>query len=92
MPRFYSEPIEVVFRTHPGPPTAFIWRGEEHRIAAVEAMWQDHGVGTVNPKYASWRLRRHRNYYRVRTDDGRTFEFYLDRSGGRRRWVLYREL
>ncbi|NLG80718.1 MAG: hypothetical protein GX492_13000 [Firmicutes bacterium] len=92
MPRFYSEPIDVIFHSRPGPPAAFVWRGQEHRIASVEAAWQDHGIGTVSPKHANWRLRRHRNYYRVRTDDGRVFEFYLDRGGGRRRWVLYREL
>lgn len=92
MPCFYSEPIDVIFESRPGPPQAFIWRGEKHVIASVEAEWQDHGIGTVNPRHGNWRLRRHRNYYRVRTVEGRVFEFYLDRGGSRHRWILYREL
>ncbi len=92
MPRFYSEPVEVVFASRPGPPSAFVWRGKEHRIASVEAAWHDHGVGALDPRHGNWRVRRHRNYYRVRTDEGRTYELYLDRAGGRRVWILYREL
>jgi len=42
-------------------------------------------------KRAWWR-RRHRDYYLVRIEDGRTFELYFHRGPGRRYWVLYREL
>ncbi len=92
VPRFYSEPIDVVFTSRPRQPASFVWRGREYKVAAVEAAWQDHGCGTLSPRHANWRLRRHRNYYRVRTDDGRLYDLYLDRSGGKRTWMLYREL
>ena len=40
----------------------------------------------------TWYRRRHRNCYRVRTEEGSIYEPYLDRSGSRRDWVLAREL
>ena len=47
------------------------------------------GAGEVT---RTWYNRRHRNYYRVEADDGEVYEFYLDRSGKRREWVLARSL
>ncbi len=84
---FIHEEIEVEFARRPGPPVSFAWRGERHEIAEVLRSWPDYGFGPL--KYASrWWQRRHRNYFRARTGDGRLVEFYLDRGSGR--WVLYR--
>jgi len=84
---FLHEPIEVEFAKKPGPPTAFVWRGERHEVAEVLRGWADHGFGPM--KYpGKWWQRRHRNCYRVRTTHGIVVEFYLDR--GRSAWVLTR--
>jgi hypothetical protein len=85
---FIDETIEVSFARKPGPPTSFLWRGEEIAVAEVLRGWADHSFGQF--KYpARWWQRRHRNYYRVRTEQGEIVEFYLDR--GKREWVLYRK-
>lgn len=84
-PRFISEEVEVRSQEQPGPPAAFIWRGQEYKIAEVLSSRRE-----LDFKRAWWR-RRHRDYYLVRTDDGRTFELYFHRGPGRRHWVLYRE-
>ena len=39
-----------------------------------------------------WWRRRHRDYYRVKTDTGQVFEMYFHRGPGKCYWVLYREL
>ena len=39
-----------------------------------------------------WWRRRHRDYYRVKTDTGQVFEIYFNRGPGKRYWVLYKEL
>jgi len=84
---FIDEPIEVKFAKKPGLPTALLWRGEEIAIAEVLRAWVDHSFGPFRYS-ARWWQRRHRNYYRVRTEPGEIVEFYLDR--GARQWVLYR--
>ena len=81
-----SEEIEVRFEHKPGPPTSFLWRGLEHRIAEVE--W----VRRFIDRRAAWWQRRHRDYYRVRTSDGHRYELYHHRGPIRKRWVLYKRL
>jgi hypothetical protein len=72
-------------------PVAFTWRGKRYEVRRVINMWVDasFGAGEVT---RTWYNRRHRNYYRVEADDGQIYEFYLDRSGKRREWVLARRL
>ncbi len=84
--RFIDEEIEVRFAVKPGPPTSFVWRGKEYRIEEIVS-WQRR-----LDFRRRWWLRRHRDYYVVRTDTGQVFEIYLHRAPGRRYWVLYREL
>ena len=86
MPKFVDEEIEVHFAEKPGPPTSFVWRGEEHRIAEI---LEEH---TVIDKQAAWWKRRHRTHYTVKTDAGETFRLYFHRGYGRRYWVLYEAL
>ncbi|MGQ9476957.1 MAG: DUF6504 family protein [Candidatus Bipolaricaulia bacterium] len=85
-PRFIAEEVEVRFRERPGPPCAFIWRGEEYKITGVLSTRQE-----LDFKRAWWQ-RRHRDYYLVKTEEGRTFELYFHRGPGRKYWVLYREV
>ncbi|MCR4403715.1 MAG: DUF6504 family protein [Candidatus Acetothermia bacterium] len=85
-PRFIAEEVEVRFAERPGLPSAFTLQGKEHRIVEILSARQ-----ALDFKRSWWR-RRHRDYYLVRTDQGRTFELYFHRGPGRRYWVLYREL
>lgn len=89
---FIDQKIEVEFREKPGNPVSFTWKGQRLEISEVLAVWQDYGVGSTPPRLANWRLRRHRNYYRVLIADGRCFEFYLDRGAKNPVWILYREV
>lgn len=86
---FVHEQIAVEFARKPGPPVAFVWRGERVPVAEVLRAWADHSFGPLRGPHRWWQ-RRHRNYYRVRTEAGDLVEFYLDRGSGR--WILYRRL
>ena len=94
--QLYSEKIIVTCESEsenePLRPVAFKWRNEEFRIEKILRSWQDWGFPAGAPRKKNWRLRRHRNYFRLRTDDGRIFEIYMDRKAPRPAWVLYREL
>lgn len=92
MGQFISEVVEVKIGSKDKRPLLFNWQGKEYKILEVVSVWRDWGFGRGSPRKRSWRLRRHRNYYRVITDAGKTFELYLDRGGNARKWVLYREL
>jgi hypothetical protein len=90
---FVSEQIEVKTEGEVFKPVGFTWRGREFTIGDLERTWQDWGYAAGAPVRTNWRLRRHRNYYRVRTTDGRTFEIYLDRKDQTtKKWYLYREI
>jgi hypothetical protein len=69
-------------------PLSFRWKGETYEIQEIEHSWQDYGQPSTGPRKTNWRTRRHRNYYRVKADDGNVYEIYLDRSGNRRQWYL----
>jgi len=83
MSDFIDEEIEVRFAHKPGPPTSFVWRGEEYQVAEVLGMQR-----TLDFQ-RTWFKRRHRDRYVVRTTTGETFEIYFQRGPGRRYWVLY---
>jgi hypothetical protein len=111
--RFVSEPITVAFderpllEKKPGCPDRFTWNDQTYRIVAKLAEWHDYRrrgrmAQNMRPerlaratRTGSWGVGR--DYYRVRTEEGRVFELYYDRSpqdADRRKgnWVLYREL
>ena len=88
----YSEVIEVESEGEPRRPVRFTWRGETFVIERILLTWPDYRFPSGAPRKKTWRLRRHRNYFAVRTDTGRTFEIYLDRKGPSPTWVLYREI
>lgn len=83
--RFIGEEVEVRFLEKSGPPSSFVWRGKEYRICEILEYQR-----TLDFQ-RHWRLRRHRDHYLVRTEEGSTFELYFHRGPGRRYWVLTRE-
>ena len=95
----------------PGPPDRFAWEGRAYRVVAVLQEWHDYQPrgkslafyvkeqGSYRAKAArrrgSWGVGR--DYYRVRTDTGETFDLYYDRDPhgpGRRKgsWFLFRQV
>lgn len=84
--RFIDSEVEVRFAQKPGPPTSFLWEGKEYQIVEILEFRR-----SLDFKSAWWR-RRHRDWYKVRTADGRVFELYFHRGPGRPYWVLLREL
>ena len=92
--KLISERIEVETAAPEGgvrQPVAFTWRGKRYEVRRVMSAWVDTGFG-VGEVTRTWYNRRHRNYFRVEAEDGQVYEFYLDRSGRRREWVLARRL
>jgi hypothetical protein len=111
--RFIGEAVDVAFdgepalTKKPGCPDRFIWRGEIHHVVEVLKEWHDFGrrgrmARNMRPthlataeRHGSWGVGR--DYYRVRTGEGRIFDLYYDRApkaAGDRSgaWFLYREL
>ena len=110
---FISEAIDTMFNQppalekKPGCPDQFTWRGTTYRIVEMLREWHDYErrdrmAHNMRPEHAATASRRGswgvgRDYYRVRTDEGRIFELYYDRAPGRTGsrkggWFLYREL
>jgi hypothetical protein len=102
--RFIGEAIAPLFDQppqllkKPGCPSGFIWRGQTFHVAELLLEWSDFARrGTMQhnmtPAHAaaaatkgSWGVGRY--HFRVRTDAGRVFEIYYDRTprpGGRTR-------
>jgi hypothetical protein len=94
MSQFLSEKIEVVFDKKRGVPLSFVWNKKEYIIIEQIAVWQDWGFPKGSPKAKTWRLRHHRNYYRVQTEEDEVFEIYLDRKTKNEEgeWYLYQKL
>ena len=95
---FIGRAIEVTTAGEVRVPASFRLGDREYEVAEILETWQDHGFGMASPLKKSWRLRHHRNYFRVRTTEGDVFEIYLDRTrvglrhGAPRRWFLYQRL
>jgi hypothetical protein len=91
--RFIDDRIEVELEGTIRQPRAIVWRGARIKVADILHVWSDWGF-SVAATQRNWRTRRHRNYYRIRTEDGRLFEIYLDRGTkpGREAWFLFQEL
>lgn len=87
---FIGRPVTVEWVQEPGwmRPVTFTWADRTFRVRAVVARWDDYGFGLAPPARKKWYQRRHRTCYEVETEGGERFRLYLDRAGGRRRWVL----
>jgi hypothetical protein len=95
--QFIGKEIEVVTGGEIRAPVSFTLEGRQYQIAEILEYWPDHGYGRTPPKRARWYQRRHRNYYRVRTTGGETYEIYYDRGTGLdhpefKKWFLTRRL
>ncbi len=111
MATFISARIDAFFKTEPllkkrpGAPDAFVWEGQRFDVVQLLSEWHDydnrreremtrHTPTQLARKQGSWGVGR--DFYRVRTDSGRVFDLYFDRSPKGAddigRWVLYREL
>jgi hypothetical protein len=91
---FLGEEIDVAEGDGVRGPVHFRLRGTDYETAELERVWQDHGQpsGLSRP---SWRTRRHRNYFEVRTRSGERFRIYLDRGtkkGAPWTWVAERRI
>ncbi|MEW5702774.1 MAG: DUF6504 family protein [Candidatus Zixiibacteriota bacterium] len=89
--QFIGEKIEVETGGRAIEPVSMSWRGARYHITEIVTTWHDWGFPS-GAKQRDWRTRRHRNYFRVRTDAGDIFEIYLDRSRGPGEWFLYQRL
>ena len=90
MKRFIGKPLKEVRQEVGGCPVSFSWNGREYRVAELVKQWQDFDYSPLAPR-RDWRTRRHRNYYRVRTESGERFELTCDRGtklGAPKHWVL----
>jgi hypothetical protein len=92
MPEFYSDEIEVMKDQENKNPVSFIWRGKEYKIKEVIAFWPEFSQSKSGAKRTRWWQRRHRNYYRVLTEEEEVFEIYYDRGAKRKVWILYTRL
>jgi hypothetical protein len=113
MSGFIAEEITAAFNERPmlekkpGCPDRFVWREETFEVVEMLHEWHDYKrrgrmARNMQPQHASvaeqwgsWGVGR--DYYRVRTAEGRIFELYFDRApkGSDERkgaWFLYREL
>ncbi len=77
---FISQKISVTRDDKSGRPLSFQWNGRTYTIKEIIAIWPDWGFPGGAPRRKTWRMRRHRNYYRVETVDGEVFEIYRDRG------------
>jgi len=96
-PRFFGREIEVIVSGEVKAPTSFRFGELEYVISDIIEAWHDHGFGRSPLRHRKWWQRRHRNYYRVKTDQGGIFEIYYDRGTSlehpeRKKWFLYRQL
>ena len=88
--RFLSQAIAMLETSAGGDPARFRFRKEEHRVVEILEQWQDYGHSSAAIK-RTWRNRRHRNYYELRTDRGLHALIYFDRgvkSDSPRKWAI----
>jgi hypothetical protein len=91
--KFIGEKIKVELDEDNRILLSFIWQDIKYSIIKIKASWQDYGFGhSPAPKRVPWRIRHHRTYYQVVTENNRLFEIYYDRSGKEKIWYLMQEL
>ena len=94
--RFFGKRVDVVTDEGSPNPTELAFEGEIHAVSEILLMWRDYSFPS-NFRRHSWWQRRHRNYYRLRTNQERIFQLYFDRGTGKksdgpvRRWYITRE-
>ena len=95
---YFGKRIEVTTRGLVRQSASFRLDDKWHLVEEVVFSWKDTGFGNVpRTRPPRWWRRHHRNYYRVRTTDGDTYEIYYDRGTSLnnpryRRWYVTRQL
>ena len=77
--RFFGQLISVEQDPETRDPVSFSFKDESHDVVQIMASWHDYDFPRDGRRH-TWRQRHHRNYYRVRTAEGRSFEIYYDRG------------
>jgi hypothetical protein len=86
---FHSDEIKVTRDEKTRSPAFFVWRGREYKIKEIIAFWPDYSFPRTGAKRKRWWQRKHRNYYRVLTEENEVFEIYYDRGAKEEVWILY---
>lgn len=86
---FVGKAIKVIYDFEHLQPTSFIWENKEYKIAEIIDSYQDFGFSAAAPKKKNWRIRKHRNYWIVKTSGRVKFKIYLDRASGQRNWFIF---
>lgn len=86
---FIGEKIDVIYDKEKFIPVSFVWKNKEYKIVEIIKSYFDWRFPQTAPPRKDWRMRRHRNCYLVKTEDGQIFNIYLDRARGRRDWVIF---
>jgi hypothetical protein len=94
--RFFGKEIQVMTGDGVKEPVSFSIDGKEYTVKEVTDYWPDWGFSHSETN-KNWRTRHHRNYFRVKTTDGETYEMYYDRGTNLkhpefRKWYLTRRL
>lgn len=90
--QLYADRIEVEMDDGPRAlpaPRAFLWRGGRYRVVKVVKAWHNVGFADRRRRHG-WLERRRRTYFRLQTENGDTWDIYLDRGGKGRHWYLAR--
>ena len=90
-PEFLGREIKVKVAGVVKVPVSFRLGEQEYIIEEILETWADHSFGSLPPQRQRWWLRKHRNYYRIRTAEGEVFEIYHDR-GTSSRWPTTRRV
>lgn len=93
-PELISEPVEVEMDAPPGgvyAPVRFRWRGVTLEIEAILQVFPEARLPST-ARTDGWWLKRRRTHWVVRASDGHAYQLYLDRSGSRRSWILYKRV
>ncbi len=72
-------------------PASFTWRGATLQVETIlqvhaEAAWPR------TSRTRGWWQKRRRTHWIVRAGDGHVYQLTLDRTGGRRQWVLLKQV
>ena len=91
--RFIGQKISVTTDGTIKEPQSFTWKSKDYEVAEILLSWMDWGFPQGSTQ-RDWKSRRHRNYYRVRTESGQVFEIYHDRgpTGLVDDWYIFQQL
>ncbi len=78
MRRFIGQRVRVETAGQGQEPRAVVYKKQRWEVAEVERQWFDTGHGGTPERAQTWRTRRHRKNFLVRTTDGQRLTLYLD--------------